>query len=102
MDDLSGQLGDDRYVFEAAGPGEQDILSDDAGGIDTFDFSALTVPLNITLATGVDAQMGGETAGRVLNNSGAIIENAIGGSGNDTITGNTIDNTLTAAEVMTP
>ena len=64
----------------------------DAGGDDTFDASAQTI--NTTL----DLREGGFSTVGVANNIaiafGVTIENAKGGSGNDTITGNDADNTL--------
>ena len=83
----------------------------DGGGNDTYDFSNYTTNLSVNLqpgswttASSVQlANLGnGHTAiGNIANaylynnNPASLIENAIGGSGNDTITGNTANNKLT-------
>ena len=80
----------------------------DGGGNDTYDFSNYTTSLKIdlqpgswtTASTGQLADLGnghvaiGNIANALLyqNNPTSLIENAIGGSGNDTITGNTANN----------
>lgn len=66
----------------------------DAGGNDTFDFSGYKVPQTIDLRQGFFSSVGGLT-GNVAIAMGTVIENAIGGSGNDIITGNAADNILT-------
>ena len=83
----------------------------DGGGNDTYDFhnyaSNLTVDLTpggwTTTSTTQLANLGGghNAVGNIANallyqgNTASLIENAIGGSGNDTITGNVADNHLT-------
>ena len=83
----------------------------DGGGNDTYDFSNYTTSLKIdlqpgswtTASTGQLADLGnghvaiGNIANALLyqNNPTSLTENAIGGSGNDTITGNTANNKLT-------
>ena len=83
----------------------------DGGGNDTYDFSNYTTNLSINLqpggwTTASTAQLAylgnghyaiGNIANALLyeNNPASLIENAIGGSGNDTITGNTANNKLT-------
>lgn len=66
----------------------------DAGGNDTFDFSGYTQSSTIDLRQGNFSSVGGLT-GNVSIAIGAVIENAIGGSGNDTIYGNSADNVIT-------
>ncbi|HEX8232819.1 MAG TPA: M10 family metallopeptidase C-terminal domain-containing protein [Caulobacteraceae bacterium] len=74
----------------------------DAGGQDTFDFSGYGSNSVINLANESFSSVGGmkynvsisaevEVDGKVVN----VIENAIGGSGNDKITGNGWNNSLT-------
>jgi len=65
----------------------------DAGGTDTFDFSGYTSPQTIDLRPGYFSDVGGY-AGNVTIAIGAEIENAIGGSGADIITGNDLGNAL--------
>src|SRR5262245_7138468 len=83
----------------------------DGGGIDTYDFSNYTTSLSVNLQPGnwttvSSTQLanlgGGHTAiGNIANaylynnNPASLIENAIGGSGNDTIVGNATNNRLT-------
>ena len=83
----------------------------DGGGNDTYDFSNYTTNLSVNLqpggwTTASTAQLAylgnghyaiGNIANALLyeNNPASLIENAIGGSGNDTITGNTANNKIT-------
>lgn len=67
----------------------------DGGGIDTLDFSGYTNNNNlIDLRQEAFSNLGLSTA-NVSIARGVVIENAIGGSGNDTIIGNAANNTLT-------
>ena len=66
----------------------------DAGGNDTFDFSGYSSNSVIDLRQAAFSSVGG-LIGNVSIALGAVIENAIGGSGNDTIRGNSGDNRLT-------
>jgi serralysin len=65
----------------------------DAGGRDTLDFSGWSQNARIDLAPGAFSDGGGQTS-NVQIAFGAIIENAIGGAGNDSITGNSAGNIL--------
>ncbi|MDP2260453.1 MAG: M10 family metallopeptidase C-terminal domain-containing protein, partial [Caulobacter sp.] len=66
----------------------------DAGGVDTLDFSGYSQAQTITLIQGHFSSVGG-LIGNVAIAMGAVIENAIGGSGADTIIGNGVANRLT-------
>ncbi|MFA4952243.1 M10 family metallopeptidase C-terminal domain-containing protein, partial [Brevundimonas sp.] len=66
----------------------------DAGGVDTFDFSGYTSNSTIDLRQASFSSVGG-MVGNVSIALGAVIENAIGGAGNDTIRGNSADNRIT-------
>ena len=74
----------------------------DTGGIDTFDVSIYSTNQTINLMPSGDLislSSVGNNGGTALSNTisiavGTIIENAIGGSGNDTITGNDVSNEL--------
>ena len=72
----------------------------DDGGNDTLDFSGFgadqTIDLTVVTgtSTGIFSNVGGLTGNMSLA-VGTVIENAIGGSGNDVITGNDSGNTLT-------
>ena len=65
----------------------------DAGGRDTLDFSGWSQNARIDLAPGAFSDGGGQTS-NVQIAFGATIENAIGGTGNDSITGNNAGNIL--------
>lgn len=86
----------------------------DGGGVDTYDLSAYTTALDIDLSPGKSSRFsttqsaalgdGVLAAGNIYNalmfggNTASLIENAIGGSGADTISGNSADNTLTGGQ----
>src|SRR4029079_15161266 len=65
----------------------------DAGGIDTFDFSGFADDQVLDLRDGMFSNVGRLT-GSVAIAPGAVIENAIGGSGEDIVIGNEADNAL--------
>ncbi|MGE0200767.1 MAG: S8 family serine peptidase [Candidatus Melainabacteria bacterium] len=88
---------DDTYVytnefasFTAGGDAARRTLSD-ASGTDTINAAAVTGNSIINLNAGQDSTIAGNT---VHINNGTQIENAIGGDGNDVITGNSAANTL--------
>jgi len=62
----------------------------DAGGTDTLDFSGYSIALMIDLRQGSFSNIGG--TGNVSIAVGAVIENAIGGAGDDQFFGNSADN----------
>ena len=66
----------------------------DGGGSDTLDFSGYTQAQTIDLRQGAFSSVGGLT-GNVAIAQGVVIENAIGGSGNDNIRGNSANNRIT-------
>ncbi|MGM3172564.1 serralysin family metalloprotease [Dickeya lacustris] len=65
----------------------------DAGGNDTFDFSGYADNQRISLISTTLSDVGG-LKGNVSIAAGAVIENAIGGSGNDVIVGNVSNNRI--------
>ncbi len=65
----------------------------DSGGIDTLDYSGFSQNQRIDLTPGQFSNIGGRT-GNVIIALGTQIENAIGGSGNDTLIGNGAANVL--------
>lgn len=83
----------------------------DGGGTDTYDLSAYSTNLTLNLTAGgnslfsgtqlADLGDGNAPSGNIYNallfegNTASLIENAIGGSGNDTIIGNEVSNVLT-------
>src|SRR5207248_918323 len=66
----------------------------DSGGTDTLNASGYSQNQVINLTGGSFSNIGG-LVGNIGIYTTAVIENAIGGSGNDTITGNGANNTLT-------
>ncbi|CRM76757.1 Serralysin precursor [Pseudomonas sp. 37 R 15] len=69
----------------------------DGGGNDTLDFSGYTQLQRISLREGTFSDVGG-LKGNVSIAYGAMIENAIGGSGNDLMVGNEVANELKGGE----
>lgn len=65
----------------------------DDGGTDTIDLSGSSKALRLDLNPGVASDTGGLT-GNLIIGTGTIIENAIGGVGNDVLNGNAADNNL--------
>lgn len=95
FDTLAGGDNDDVYQFAAATVNELDtIIELPNQGNDTLNFSALTTALAIDLSSDTSlATMAHRIVQASAGQSGNI-ENAIGGSGNDQITGNAADNLL--------
>ena len=99
------RAGNDTYtlnpgVFDPLSPEIQWPLLWDGGGVDTLDYSAFAVSVNISLTPGELSRIGGATGG-ILDagvfsiNYRTVIEAAIGGSNNDQLSGNSAVNTLT-------
>ncbi|PXX60054.1 epralysin. Metallo peptidase. MEROPS family M10B [Pseudomonas sp. LAMO17WK12:I10] len=82
-DFLSASSSADKLVFSVW----------DAGGKDTLDFSGFTQNQKINLNDASFSDVGG-MVGNVSIAKGAIIENAIGGLGNDLLIGNSVANEL--------
>jgi serralysin len=100
---MSTRTGDTVYGFNANAGRDWFVATNsssrvifavwDAGGRDTFDFSGYSQNQLIELREGFFSNVGG-LVGNVAVAQGAQIENAIGGFGNDTITGNALANSL--------
>jgi len=100
--DMTTRTGDTVYGFNSnAGRPAFDFTLNtnpviaiwDAGGVDTLDFSGWSSNSRIDLAAGASSDGGGQTF-NVQIAFGARIENAIGGAGNDLISGNQSGNFL--------
>lgn len=99
----SYNTGDDTYTFSSTAGQIKTIW--DAGGTDTFDLSNQSLDMSIDLNAGAFSSLGvrqsslsGPLETAVENIAIAYnvaIENAVGGSGNDTITGNSLANRIT-------
>ena len=84
INELSGGLGDDALEGGAGA----DAL-DGGAGTDTASYAGSVSAVDVNLSTGVGA--GGDAAGDMLTN----IENLLGSSGDDTLTGDANANSLT-------
>lgn len=102
---LTTRAGDDTYAFSNNQAELQTIW--DAGGIDTFDLSNQSTALRVDLNDGKFSSIGiketwDDDLGIVVSAANdniaiaydVIIENVIGGSGDDTLTGNQYNNQL--------
>lgn len=91
---LTGGAGNDRYLFDVDLVQGADTINESGGGIDTLDFSATTtraVSVNLGIATLQTVAAGFLTLNLSANNT---IENVIGGSLADGLTGNSLANLL--------
>jgi Ca2+-binding RTX toxin-like protein len=86
-DALNGGSGDDTFLMEASSDGDDVIVG--GAGIDTVDYSARANDLTLALDGTVNSGESGEA-----DTLGADVENAYGGDGDDTITGNASANEL--------
>ena len=101
---MSTRTGDTVYGFNSNTGDSTWTLTDkydsiiaavwDAGGNDTLDVSGFNLPANIDLREEGFSSFGGLKYNFAVA-KGAVIENAIGGSGDDTIMGNAVGNVLT-------
>jgi len=82
-----------RAVFNASLNADVAYTIFDSGGVDTLDYSGFSQnqKVNLTAETYSDV---GVNVGNVAIARGVVIENAIGGSGNDEINGNAANNVL--------
>jgi len=83
----------DRPAFDFSLNATPVVAIWDAGGRDTLDFSGWSQNARIDLAPGAMSDGGGQTS-NVQIAFGTTIERAIGGSGNDQMTGNNVGNVL--------
>jgi len=100
---LSSHTGDDTYTFSNT-QGELKTIWD-TGGIDTFDLSNQSLAMKIDLTAGNFSSLGVKKTSingplsaaedNIAIAFNTVIENAIGGSFNDTMIGNSADNTFT-------
>lgn len=82
-----------RAIYDAtANPGVAYTIYDN-GGIDTLDYSGFSQNQRIDLNPETFSNIGSRI-GNVSIARGSVIENAVGGSGNDTIIGNAADNQI--------
>lgn len=99
--DYTTRSGNTTYGFNSNAGGVYDFTTNtnpamciwDGAGIDTLDVSGFGNSQTINLQSGTFSNIGGLT-GNLSIAIGAVIENATGGSGADTIIGNAVGNTL--------
>jgi Ca2+-binding RTX toxin-like protein len=94
----SARISNDLYLL-SSGDGGASPLIWDGGGNDTLSGAGQTTGMTIDLRQGGQSAIGTKassilTAGNLSINFGTVIENAIGGSGADTIIGNDADNII--------
>jgi Ca2+-binding RTX toxin-like protein len=96
---FNSNTGREHYTITADGQAPVFAIWD-AGGVDTLDLSGYSTPVEIDLreeafsSAGPSSQPGVMAHGNIAIARGAVIENAIGGSGNDTLIGNAVANIL--------
>ncbi|MCC5631611.1 M10 family metallopeptidase C-terminal domain-containing protein [Nostoc sphaeroides CHAB 2801] len=92
-DRLQGLAGNDTYSFLAnSALGTDTIIETTTGGTDTTNFSGTTVAVNLNL--GLTTLQTVNSNLKLILSANNVIENATGGTGNDSLTGNTLNNTL--------
>lgn len=91
--------GDNAYAYtDAAGTVVSNVVDD--GGVDTFDFSALTSGVVVNLTPGAYSSVGklaggGQALANLTTSFDAVIENLVGTSQADTVLGNAANNLFT-------
>jgi|694.fasta_scaffold10675_14 Ca2+-binding RTX toxin-like protein len=94
---LTGLNGNDTYSFVAnSALGIDTITETTTGGIDTITFNGTTVAVNVNL--GVTTSQTVNSNLKLILSANNVIENATGGTGNDRLTGNTLNNTLNGGD----
>jgi Ca2+-binding RTX toxin-like protein len=90
---LSGGANNDTYLFGPSSSAEADELTEDSDdGLDTLNFAFLTTDIVVNLGSNSIQPV---HLNRTLRlNSGVLFENVIGGSGADTLFGNSLNNSL--------
>ena len=91
---LIGGLNNDTYLFTAASAAEADQVTENPNeGVDTLNFTALAT--NVVLNLGSTAIQTVHANRSLKLNSVSTFENAVGGTGSDTLLGNALANRLT-------
>ncbi len=92
-DTLVGGTDNDAYIFVNATSAESDTVIEKINeGRDFLDFVNVTSNLNLSLSQGTSQPV--HSLRTLILNGASAIENARGGSGNDTLTGNALNNDL--------
>lgn len=82
----------DEVLFAQSRSGGRLVLTDTDGGTDWIDGAAMVRNLSLDLRAGATSTLNGTAFLTIA--AGTVIENAVGGDGDDTITGNDGDNTI--------
>ncbi|MEJ1933007.1 Calx-beta domain-containing protein, partial [Nostoc sp. NIES-2111] len=91
---LSGADGNDTYAFVAnTALGSDTIIETATGGVDTIDFSGTTIAVQANLSVTTSQTVNSNL--KLILSANNVIENATGGTGNDRLTGNGLNNILT-------
>ncbi|BAZ83501.1 hypothetical protein NIES73_47900 [Sphaerospermopsis kisseleviana NIES-73] len=94
---LTGLDGNDTYGFVAnSALGTDTITEITTGGTDTLNFTGTTAAVNLNL--GVTTSQTVNSNLKLILSANNVIENATGGTGNDRLTGNTLNNTLSGGD----
>ena len=102
--DILNTVLDFENTFDDSGIRPPSLSIYDTDGVDTLDFSGWNTNQTISLVQETFSSIGDNTSTGTANDAlinvinvarGTDIENAIGGGGNDTITGNDLDNIIT-------
>ncbi len=91
-DVLTGGNDDDNYAFDTDSALGTDTINEVfGGGTDNLDFTGSTNAITVNLGTTGNQVVNGNLT---LNMTAAQVENVTGGSGDDTLTGNSLNNAL--------
>ena len=83
-----------REIFDFSGTTTAPIVTIwDAGGVDTIDLSGYSQSSVLNLNAATFSDVGGRTSNLSIADT-VVIENAITGNGNDVVTGNAVNNTI--------
>lgn len=84
----------DEFATMLAVEGQEgrSVLTDTNGGVDWINAAAVTSDVNLSLVAGTSTSFGGTSGFTIAADT--QIENAVTGDGNDTLTGNALDNEL--------
>ncbi|MBD2267379.1 M10 family metallopeptidase C-terminal domain-containing protein [Anabaena sp. FACHB-1391] len=90
---LTGLNGNDTYRFLAnTALGTDTITETTTGGIDNLDLTGTTAAVNVNLGVATSQTVNSNL--KLILSANNVIENATGGTGNDRLTGNALNNTL--------
>ncbi|MBZ6377658.1 MULTISPECIES: M10 family metallopeptidase [Pacificimonas] len=89
---------DGHRIFDFAVNAKPILTIWDAGGTDTIDLSGFSANQTLDLREGAYSDIAADLSSNLAIAYGAVIENGVGGSGDDTITGNDAANVLSGLD----